>query len=344
MPKGSKFHVLQIAKNELSRKKMEGKNIEYNYNYTLLFDDYIENIPKLKEIWKVLTFIIKYQPDVLNVSGYSSSASTIPAIVLGKLMGIKIVMSNESTKQDNSRSGLKETIKRWAVKASSGFVVFGKSSEDYLVELGAKREKVIVKKGAVVDNERILNIFEKNKGSKPFSNIKTEKNFIFVGRISSEKNVRLLVQAFQELNLADWGLIIVGNGSDDLSVLTQIKEKPENIYKFDGVGWTEIPKFFTQADCLVLPSKSEPWGLVVNEAMVCGLSVIVSDACGCVEDLVHNNGFTIIPNNLNSLKAAMNNISTHANLEEMKENSKEIIKSFAVDSVAMEYVKNIEKL
>ncbi|MDZ7907834.1 MAG: glycosyltransferase, partial [Gemmobacter sp.] len=44
----------------------------------------------------------------------------------------------------------------------------------------------------------------------------------------------------------------------------------------------------TLADVLVLPSKSEPWGLVVNEAMICGLPVVVSDKCGSAIDLVQD--------------------------------------------------------
>lgn len=49
---------------------------------------------------------------------------------------------------------------------------------------------------------------------------------------------------------------------------------------------SEITKAYVAADCLVLPSKSETWGLVVNEAMASGLPCIVSDACGCADDLV----------------------------------------------------------
>jgi glycosyltransferase involved in cell wall biosynthesis len=49
---------------------------------------------------------------------------------------------------------------------------------------------------------------------------------------------------------------------------------------------TEISHAYVAADCLVLPSDhGETWGLVVNEAMASGLPCIVSDACGCAEDL-----------------------------------------------------------
>jgi glycosyltransferase involved in cell wall biosynthesis len=49
---------------------------------------------------------------------------------------------------------------------------------------------------------------------------------------------------------------------------------------------TEISRAYVAADCLVLPSDhGETWGLVVNEALASGLPCLVSDACGCAEDL-----------------------------------------------------------
>jgi glycosyltransferase involved in cell wall biosynthesis len=57
---------------------------------------------------------------------------------------------------------------------------------------------------------------------------------------------------------------------------------------------SELPAYYAAADVLVLPSESETWGLVVNEAMACGLPAIVSDAVGCAPDLIEEGktGFT----------------------------------------------------
>jgi glycosyltransferase involved in cell wall biosynthesis len=58
---------------------------------------------------------------------------------------------------------------------------------------------------------------------------------------------------------------------------------------------TEIPTAYVAADCLVLPSDhGETWGLVVNEALASGLPCLVSDACGCAEELAGDHGsFTV---------------------------------------------------
>jgi len=64
---------------------------------------------------------------------------------------------------------------------------------------------------------------------------------------------------------------------------------------------TEISRAYVAADCLVLPSDhGETWGLVVNEALASGLPCLVSDACGCAEDLVGDE-FSFPMGNLDAL-------------------------------------------
>jgi 1,2-diacylglycerol 3-alpha-glucosyltransferase len=65
----------------------------------------------------------------------------------------------------------------------------------------------------------------------------------------------------------------------------------------------ELPRFYARAGCFVHASTTEQWGLVVNEAMACGLPVIVSERCGCARDLVREgvNGFRFNPENTEQL-------------------------------------------
>ena len=67
----------------------------------------------------------------------------------------------------------------------------------------------------------------------------------------------------------------------------QITDNQKPRASFAGfLNQTEISRAYVAADCLVLPSDySETWGLVVNEAMASGLPSIMSDRCGCAEDL-----------------------------------------------------------
>ena len=69
--------------------------------------------------------------------------------------------------------------------------------------------------------------------------------------------------------------------------VTQAESDDPNASFAGFLNQSEISRAYVAADCLVLPSDAqETWGLVVNEAMASGLPSIVSNACGCVEDLI----------------------------------------------------------
>jgi len=74
------------------------------------------------------------------------------------------------------------------------------------------------------------------------------------------------------------------NPSSDFRPLNSGTKPPASFAGF--LNQTEISKAYVAADCLVLPSDyRETWGLVVNEAMASGLPCIISNQCGCAEDL-----------------------------------------------------------
>jgi glycosyltransferase involved in cell wall biosynthesis len=70
---------------------------------------------------------------------------------------------------------------------------------------------------------------------------------------------------------------------------------------------SEFASLFATSTAMVLPSYSEPWGLVVNEALSYGCPVVVSDRCGCVPELVVSGitGFTFAAGNVEALSQAM---------------------------------------
>jgi glycosyltransferase involved in cell wall biosynthesis len=69
----------------------------------------------------------------------------------------------------------------------------------------------------------------------------------------------------------------------------------------------ELPRFYAHACCFVHPAMSEPWGLVINEAMACGLPVLSSRNCGAAEELVCDgvNGFLFDPLDTSSLTSCL---------------------------------------
>src|ERR1035441_6578083 len=95
---------------------------------------------------------------------------------------------------------------------------------------------------------------------------------------------RLSIEARQELLLR-----IVGYGPLEGSLRLKAESLGLNdIVQFAGPRkHSQLPEVYHSADVLLLPSTSEPWGLTVNESMLCGLPAIVSQRCGCARDLVN---------------------------------------------------------
>ena len=84
----------------------------------------------------------------------------------------------------------------------------------------------------------------------------------------------------------DLCLAVAGDGSLRAHV-EAIAAKPDCRVTYLGrLSGDDVLRSYLAADLLVLPSLFEPWGLVINEAMACGLPVIVSDRVGCADDLV----------------------------------------------------------
>jgi len=163
-------------------------------------------------------------------------------------------------------------------------------------------------KGDVVITHGVgLSNFEgKGKNRNPEREEVNTRRFIYVGRISEEKNVALLVDAFKHV---PYQLVLVGDG--DLKSELELKAT-ENV-KFVGyIDNLKLEAMFTSSDCFILPSLSEPWGLVVEEALTFGLPVIVSNKVGCSGDLINaENGIVFDAFNQESLISAMKEIDSN---------------------------------
>jgi glycosyltransferase involved in cell wall biosynthesis len=106
-----------------------------------------------------------------------------------------------------------------------------------------------------------------------------------------------------------------------------------------------LPDFYALADALIFPTHSDTWGLVVNEAMSCGLPVIVANVAGCAADLVQDgwNGFVVPPKDPAQLAEAMARFADDSVLRaEMASRSRERIAAYSPEAWAEGLVKAVE--
>jgi glycosyltransferase involved in cell wall biosynthesis len=114
--------------------------------------------------------------------------------------------------------------------------------------------------------------------------------FIFCGKLIPIKNPLIIAEAFRllgDVGGVSLGLLVMGDGLLRRQFESAMGASPEIKVRFTGFqNQSKLGLFYSAADCLVLPSWSETWGLVVNEALQFGIPAIVSDRVGCGRDLV----------------------------------------------------------
>jgi glycosyltransferase involved in cell wall biosynthesis len=125
---------------------------------------------------------------------------------------------------------------------------------------------------------------------------------IFCGKLTARKRpldaVRAIERCAGEINL-----LVLGDGPLSAEVRQFEARLPIRCLGF--INQADLPGWYACGEVLVLPSEKEPWGLVVNEAMACGLVPVVSDAVGCAPDLVAGVGEIVPAGNIDELAGAL---------------------------------------
>ena len=120
-------------------------------------------------------------------------------------------------------------------------------------------------------------------------------------------------QSVVSSSVVPWSLVVLGDGALRSSLESQVSSLGlADFVRMPGFKqYPELPAYYAHAGAFIHASTTEQWGLVVNEAMASGLPVLVSNRCGCAQDLVQDgvNGFTFDPYNVEQLAQLMLRIS-----------------------------------
>jgi glycosyltransferase involved in cell wall biosynthesis len=169
-----------------------------------------------------------------------------------------------------------------------------------------------------------------------------------VGRLVEEKGVFDLVEAYAQLDSglrSQIGLVFAGDGTEHEALVERASKITPGTIQFPGfVHREQLPELYALADGFVFPTHSDPWGLVVNEAMACSLPIIVTDVAGCALDLVQDgwNGFVVPPRDPSQLAAAMAQlIKDSSSRVEMAVNSRKRIEAYSPAAWAEGIVKAV---
>jgi glycosyltransferase involved in cell wall biosynthesis len=239
-----------------------------------------ERAPKLRCVVRLWAILQRERPKVLIISGWYGAVPWA-AWFWGLTHASKMILWSESNDFDRPRTRWKEWMKSVFVRRFESAHVYGQSSMKYLLRLGMSESRITLKR-AVLDvmHFRLPGAAVRKEGP---------VQLLYVGRFSPEKNLARLIEAFAATApTTDVEIKLVGYGplEGELRRLAEGLGVKERVVFGGRVEQDRLPDEYWRADAFILPSTSEPWGLVANEAMCCGLPVALSTRCGCTEDLV----------------------------------------------------------
>jgi glycosyltransferase involved in cell wall biosynthesis len=317
----NKFSILSVIKN----KSLEKTNV---------FD-------LISQLFAVLNGV---KPDVIAIAGYFQP-SMLSALSWCLWNHKPAILLSATTENDTFRSPQKELIKRLITTKYKAALVGGKPQKRYLIKLGMSDESIFLGYNVVGNNS-----FNSNN-LRELPSLLDKPYFLAINRFVPKKNLSFLISSYQEYrrtsgNLA-WDLVICGDGELRPQLEKQIADLGLSycIHLPGFLQQDELLPYFAHAGCFIHASIQEQWGLVVNEAMAAGLPVLVSDRCGCFEDLVIEgvNGFGFDPENQEELVQLMSKVtSNEVDLEAMGKASLEHIQKFSPDYFAEGLMQAVE--
>ena len=264
-------------------------------------------------LWSALNTV---GPQVIICGGYNYAAFW-EALLWARRHGAEFVLWSESNGQDARRGWVwVEFLKAYFVSHCDRFVVPGKASFEYLRSLGSPVTSIFTAPNAV-DNTFFATQAENTRAhaTEFQEKLRLAPRFIlFVGRLVPEKGVFDLLEAYAKLESSlrsEVGLVFAGDGVSREELAQQAKRISPGVVCFPGFAQRgDLAGLYALAETLVLPTHSDTWGLVVNEAMACGLPIIVSSVAGCTADLVEDgwNGYVVPPRDSERLSVAINSL------------------------------------
>lgn len=234
---------------------------------------------------------------VIFMTGWGSFTAIL-GMATCRLLRIPFFLYGDSSfppPEIDARSRIRAGLMRALFAVTSGFMVSGVLNAAYYQHYGADPKHFFLLPWAV-DNERFaaaskLTAEERGSTRERLGIARDQIVIVYSAKLVPRKDPMTLLRAFAQMTRrSNAALLFLGDGELRPALEEYVRENSIPSVHFPGfINQTELPKYYAIGDIFVLPSLYEPRGAVINEAMVCGLPLIVTDRCGSIGDIVLEN-------------------------------------------------------
>jgi glycosyltransferase involved in cell wall biosynthesis len=237
--------------------------------------------------------LLRFRPDVI-ISGEFGLRSVIAFLAARCLRAPFVLWSEEIKENASAATGVRQWLRGLLIRRADAFLAWGKPAVEYLQMWNVPSHKIHYCAQAV-DNgfwsgqahQCQRDQFRQERGLR-------NKVFLAVGRLMARKGFDKLLLAWDSMEShckQENMLVLVGGGPEDASLKEMVRSRSIPNVVFVGPQSPEdLAQWYAAADVFVFPSLVDVWGLVVNEAMACGLPVLASKYAGASQELVNDQG------------------------------------------------------
>lgn len=247
----------------------QGRNKDF-YSGEMQFEHIFLSQSTSKRIRQLFGILHNTDYKEIIIGGWDSISMWLSAMVSQKQKNALVI---ESSYIESSTSGIKGLIKRLFLSRITKVYASGLAQRKISDNLGFKGETIITKG---------VGVFNYIK-QPPYTSREEVRRFLYIGRLVAVKNIEFIIDKFNKH--PELELTIIGFGELEEKLKAMAKD---NIKFLGAVDNKDLYKHYQRADVFILPSKSEPWGLVVEEALNNGTPVMISNKVGCSEEIINS--------------------------------------------------------
>jgi glycosyltransferase involved in cell wall biosynthesis len=332
------LHLVVVAEND-PRRRYSVDPDEFQFAYHVLPGRSFQ----ARGRWLVLNggfgqILQEVNPEAILVGGWNQPVFW-NALVAARRRSIPALLWVESTHRDaRMKNPIAGALRRSAVRLADGFVVPGRASAGFLQIFGVAADRIAVAPNAVEPNLTSFGCRQSARDELGLAGFL----LLYVGRLEREKGVDVLMRALHDVSAT---LAVVGDGS--MRAELERLAPPGRVIFAGHVERDELSKWYAAADAFVLPSRSDVWGMVLNEAAAAGLPLVASEVAGAAHELIETgiNGYLVPADDPSALARTLRRVEGDAAWRaQAGRRSRELAQRFRPEAWAMSVAELTERM
>lgn len=289
-------------------------------------------------------YIRKFKKDIIVVSN-PATPTGVAAILYMQLCRIPYIIESDGA-FPMLKKGFKEKLKcRLYSKAKACFTT-SEVGKKYFMQYGVKSDNIFKYPFTSLKETDILQLpsIEQKSIFRKENAIKEKVMIISVGQFIQRKGYDLLLEAANILD-KNIGFYIIGGQAPAEYVEYCKAHHLDNVHFHDFMPPVELRRWYMAADLFVLPTREDIWGLVINEALACGLPVVTTNRCVAGLEMVsEKNGKLVEVGNAELLASAIKEILSSDILKQIPHNSRETALQYTIEKMSERHIELFKML